>query len=75
MGQFAESGSPRSLMKGSLCRDTSSSCKLLVAEAGRRREGKQKVHPKEGHRVRASLLTFCDGSPVGGREQVRNANM
>lgn len=50
--------------------------KLLTAEVGEGRKGNsQEVGQEEGCGVRASFLAFCDRSPVGGREQVRNTNI
>lgn len=50
--------------------------KLLTAEVGGGGKGNsQEVRQEEGRGVRASFLAFCDRSPAGGREQVRNTNI
>lgn len=50
--------------------------KLLAAEVGEGGKGNsQEVRQEEGREVWALFLAFCDHSPVGGREQVRNTNI
>lgn len=61
---------------GSLCGRPRGRCKLLTAEVAEGGKGNsQEVLQEEGCGVRASFPALCDHSLLGGREQVRNANI